>query len=482
MPTLTIDNRPVTVPPGANVLEAAKVLGIVIPHFCYHEALGAVGACRLCAMTFTEGPVKGVQMACMVEAKDGMVVSTLDAQAQEQRAHVIEWLMMHHPHDCPVCDEGGECQLQDMTIAGGHAVRRYRGKKRTFTNQQLGPFIEQEMNRCIQCYRCVRTYRDYCGGSDFGVLGSRDRLFFGRMRDGALASPFAGNLVDICPTGVFTDKTYRFKSRPFDLQEAPSICPHCSLGCATIPGARLRELQRVRSGVDREVNGFFICDRGRFGYGHANHPQRLRVPRVGGRNVAWPEALAALDSRVAATIGQHGCHAVAFVTSPRASLEGAALLKGWATQLGTNRIAFDPHPHRDRAARAALELECRVRSLDEIRSSDCLILAGVDPIAEAPMLALAIRQAARNGCFVAVLDPRPVALPCAATHLPLAPQRLAGALAALATGEHFDFTRQEDVILAGIAAQIDSAQRPILVGGADLLGPPGLAALRQLAD
>ena len=176
MPTLTIDNLSITVPEGTNVLQAAERLGIVIPHFCYHEALGSVGACRLCAMKFLDGPVKGIQMACMVEAKDGMVVSTLDSEAQEQRAHVIEWLMMNHPHDCPVCDEGGECQLQDMTVAGGHSIRRYRGKKRTYRNQYLGPLIEQEMNRCIQCYRCVRTYQDYCGGTDFGVLGSRQRL------------------------------------------------------------------------------------------------------------------------------------------------------------------------------------------------------------------------------------------------------------------------------------------------------------------
>jgi len=124
MPTLTIDNQTVTVPDGSNVLEAAKRLGIVIPHFCYHEALGAVGACRLCAMQFVDGPVKGIQMSCMVSAQDGMVVSTLDQDAAELRAHVIEWLMLNHPHDCPVCDEGGECQLQDMTIAGGHGVRQ----------------------------------------------------------------------------------------------------------------------------------------------------------------------------------------------------------------------------------------------------------------------------------------------------------------------------------------------------------------------
>ena len=351
MPTLTIDNQSVTVPAGTNVLEAAKRLGIVIPHFCYHEALGAVGACRLCAMTFAEGPVKGVQMSCMIEAKDGMVVTTLDPASVEQRAHVIEWLMMNHPHDCPVCDEGGECQLQDMTVAGGHGIRRYRGPKRTYRNQDLGPFIEHEMNRCIQCYRCVRTYQDYCGGDDFGVLGARDRLYFGRFRDGRLESPFSGNIVDACPTGVFTDKTFRFKSRFWDLQEAPAVCPHCSLGCAIVPGARYRELQRVRAGVNPHTNGFFICDRGRFGYGHANHPERPRHPRVDGAKVEWREALLVLRGRIAAQIKAHGAQSLAFIGSPRAGLEANWALGEWARTLGSDRLAFDPHPQRDRAAR-----------------------------------------------------------------------------------------------------------------------------------
>ena len=206
MPTLIIDKQTVTVPEGTNVLEAAKQLGIEIPHFCHHEALGSVGACRLCAVEFLEGPVKGIQMSCMMPAKDGMVVDTGSTEVLAYRAQVIEWLMTNHPHDCPVCDEGGECQLQDMTVAGGHGIRRYTGPKRTYQNQDLGPFIAHEMNRCIQCYRCVRTYQDYCGGTDFGVLGSRQRLYFGRFSDGPLESPFAGNLVDVCPTGVLTDK------------------------------------------------------------------------------------------------------------------------------------------------------------------------------------------------------------------------------------------------------------------------------------
>ncbi|MHB1397711.1 MAG: NADH-quinone oxidoreductase subunit NuoG [Trichloromonadaceae bacterium] len=482
MPTLTIDNQSATVPTGTNVLEAARGLGIVIPHFCYHEALGAVGACRLCAMMFEEGPVKGVQMACMIEAKDGMVISTVDAEAAELRAHVIEWLMMNHPHDCPVCDEGGECQLQDMTIAGGHSIRRFRGQKRTFRNQDLGPFVEQEMNRCIQCYRCVRTYQDYCGGDDFGVMGSRDRIFYGRFKEGRLQSPFSGNLVDVCPTGVFTDKPFRFKSRYWDLEEAPSVCPHCSLGCATIPGGRYRELQRVRSGVNREVNGFFLCDRGRFGYGHANHPERPRSPLLGGREVSWDEALGALRASIARTVATHGPQSVALLGSPRATLEANGLLRRWADELGC-RLQFDIHPQRDRAARLlAARLGDKARSLAEIGRSDLLILIGADPLAEAPMLALALRQAVRAGGQVAVLDPRPVQLPCACTHLPLSPEQLLPALQALAAGDAAALPRQQSILLEGLIRQLGQAQRPVLIGGADLLGAAGMAALLAAAN
>ncbi|MEJ2198384.1 MAG: 2Fe-2S iron-sulfur cluster-binding protein, partial [Desulfuromonadales bacterium] len=398
MPKLTIDNLEVTVPEETNVLEAARALDIDIPHFCYHEALGAVGSCRLCAMTFLEGPVKGVQMACMVKAQDGMVVSSTDPVAVELREHIIEWAMTNHPHDCPVCDEGGECQLQEMTVAGGHGMRRYRGKKATFTNQDLGPFVQQEMNRCITCYRCVRTYRDYCGGTDYGVFGSRNRVFYGRLQGGKLESPFSGNIIDVCPTGVLTSKPFRFKTRLWDLQEAPSICPHCSLGCATVPGGRYREVQRVRAGINRQTNGFFICDRGRFGYDHVNHPERPRQARVDGQPVSVEDALIAARDKIAAIAEAQGPDSVAFLGSSRASLEANALLRDWAATTGSGHLVYEPHRERDRAARTlSARLGQHARSLEQLQQSDLAILVGVDPLAEGPVLALALRQAVRNG-------------------------------------------------------------------------------------
>jgi NADH-quinone oxidoreductase subunit G len=166
MPRLKIDNREVDVPAGTKVIEAAERLGIMIPRFCFHPALGSVGACRVCAVSFEEGPVKGINMSCMIDAQDGMVVSTADPEAVDLRRHVIELLMLHHPHDCPVCDEGGHCLLQDLTVAGNHGLRRYQGLKRTHRNQDLGPLVQHEMNRCIQCYRCSRFYQEYTGYRD----------------------------------------------------------------------------------------------------------------------------------------------------------------------------------------------------------------------------------------------------------------------------------------------------------------------------
>ena len=264
MPTLKIDDREIQVPTGTKVIEAAERMGIVIPRFCYHPALGSVGACRVCAVAFTEGPVKGIQMSCMIDAQDGMVVSTTDAEAVDFRRHVIEWLMLHHPHDCPVCDEGGHCLLQDLTVAGGHGLRRYRGLKRTHNNQDLGPLVQHEMNRCIQCYRCSRYYQEFTGYRDLGVMGIGSRVYFGRSAPGMLESPFAGNLIDICPTGVYTDKPSRYIGRRWDYQRQPTVCIHCSLGCNLTASARYRQVVRHEARPNDEVNGHFICDRGRY--------------------------------------------------------------------------------------------------------------------------------------------------------------------------------------------------------------------------
>ena len=208
MSVISVDGRDYEVRQGDNLLHALLSLGLDVPYFCWHPALGSVGACRKCAVKqFRDehDPHGRLVMSCMTAASDHLRVSVRDSDAVAFRASVIEWLMVNHPHDCPVCEEGGECHLQDMTVMTGHVRRRYRFTKRTHRNQYLGPFITHEMNRCIACYRCVRFYRDYAGGRDFDVQAAHDHVYFGRHTDGVLESDFSGNLAEVCPTAVFTD-------------------------------------------------------------------------------------------------------------------------------------------------------------------------------------------------------------------------------------------------------------------------------------
>lgn len=402
MPRLTIDNIEIEVPAGTLVIEAARRAGIFIPHFCYHPALGNAGACRMCAVKILEGPVKGLQMSCMLPAQDGMVISTTDPDAVAMRRHVIEWLMINHPHDCPVCDEGGECLLQDYTIAGGHGIRRYRGRKRTHNNQYLGEGLRHEMNRCIQCYRCARFYQDFAGGTDLGTLGRGGMIYFGRFEEGSLLSPFSGNLADICPTGVYTDRAARFRARYWDYDMAPSVCPHCSLGCATIPAARYRELLKTMARRNDAVNGWFICDRGRFDTGGVNDADRPRVPMVDGRESSWDEALDTLAARVNELIQVHGAGALALVGSPRMSLEGNLMLSRLAELLEAGALCFFSDAGEADAACRAVSLLNRdnVVSLAELEGADRIAVAGCDLLRDGPMLLLAVRQAWRHGAKV----------------------------------------------------------------------------------
>jgi NADH-quinone oxidoreductase subunit G len=216
MTTIYIENRRYEVKEGENLLCTCLSLGFDLPYFCWHPAMHSVGACRQCAVKQfrDEHDEKGmIVMACMTPVEEGMRISVNDPEARRFRAGIIELLMTNHPHDCPVCDEGGECHLQDMTVMTGHSLRRFRFAKRTHRSQDLGPFVAHEMNRCIACYRCVRFYNDYAHGRDLAVLASHHHVFFGRRASGVLESPFAGNLVEVCPTGVFTDKTSRATTR-----------------------------------------------------------------------------------------------------------------------------------------------------------------------------------------------------------------------------------------------------------------------------
>lgn len=399
MARIEIDGVPYEVRDDNNLLSACLSLGLDLPYFCWHPALGSAGACRQCAVMQykdTEDTHGRLIMACMMPVVDSMRVSLSAEQARNFRSDNIELLMTNHPHDCPVCEEGGECHLQDMTVMTGHTSRRYRGRKRTHENQNLGPFINHEMNRCIACYRCVRFYNDYAGSNDLQVLGVHNNVYFGRFEDGALESEFSGNLVEVCPTGVFTDKTFSSHyARKWDLQTAPSICVHCGVGCNTAPGERYGELRRVINRYNGEVNGYFLCDRGRFGYDFVNSPKRIRTPRIGGQTGVTAEAaknhLKSLVKHAKGVIG---------IGSPRASLEANFALR---TLVGESNffLGLDDTEHTLLNAIGKILINGGIHSpsLREIEKADAVLILGEDVTQSAPRLALSIRQSVRNASF-----------------------------------------------------------------------------------
>ena len=395
MPTIFINNEPYEVEPEQNLLHTCLSLGFDIPYFCWHPALHSVGACRMCAVKQfkDENDKKGkIVMSCMTLASDGVRISIDDPEVIKFRKSVIEWLMANHPHDCPVCDEGGECHLQDMTVLVGHTYRRNRFKKRTYRNQYLGPFIRHNMDRCIQCYRCVRFYLDYAGGDDLDVFGWHNRVYFGKNKDGILKNEFSGNLVEICPTGVFTDKTfYRHFTRKWDLQSAPSVCPHCCLGCNIHVDERYGKLRRIRNRYNSEVNSYFLCDRGRFGYEFVNSNKRISknlLRRQDGTLEAISK-MAALD-HVSTAIKEKK---VIGIGSSRASLESNyALLKLVGQDnfyIGVSEI------EKDLVSKVIDTLEnCTVKSatMEEVSLADAVVILGEDVLNFAPMLGLAVRR------------------------------------------------------------------------------------------
>lgn len=402
MPRITIDGKSYDVEAGHNLLEAVLGLGLDLPYFCWHPAMGSVGSCRQCAMLQfqNEEDTRGrVVMACMTPVADGLHLSVSGERAQAFRAEVIESLMVNHPHDCPVCAEGGECHLQDMTVMSGHRERRYEGLKNTHINQYLGPLINHEMNRCIACYRCVRYYQDYAGGTDLSVLGAHDHVYFGRHEDGVLESEFAGNLVEVCPTGVFTDKSLVHDyTRKWDLQSAPSICVGCGIGCNTAPGERYGRLKRIHNRYHQEVNGYFLCDRGRFGGTFVNSDKRLS--QCGER--LDDDSFSALNHEKALEKLAECCapgKSVVGIGSPRGSLESNWMLRAF---VGEEKFCagFGPEEAAVRAVAEALQ-DGGVASatLPEIEAADAIIILGEDVTQSAARLALALRQAVRNKGF-----------------------------------------------------------------------------------
>ncbi|MFV5515554.1 NADH-quinone oxidoreductase subunit NuoG [Acinetobacter gerneri] len=398
MATIHVDGKDYEVNGSENLLQACLSLGIDIPYFCWHPALGSVGSCRQCAVKqyANADDTRGrLVMSCMTPASDNTYISIEDKEATDFRESIVEFLMTNHPHDCPVCEEGGHCHLQDMTVMTGHDRRRYRFTKRTHYNQELGSFIAHEMNRCIACYRCVRYYKDYAGGTDFGVYANASRVYFGRPESGTLESEFSGNLTEVCPTGVFTDKTHSERyNRKWDMQYAPSVCQGCASGCNISPGERYGEIRRVENRFNGSVNQYFLCDKGRFGTGYVNRADRPRQPqfRANG-SVTTVSVDQALDHVIADVKGKKALG----IGSPRASLESNYALRELVGQDNYSTGMSQKEQNLVELAASIMQTEGIYNpNMREIESYDAVLILGEDLTQTAPRMALSVRQSAKN--------------------------------------------------------------------------------------
>jgi NADH-quinone oxidoreductase subunit G len=325
--TLTIDGVPVRVPPGTLVIEAAKQAGVLVPHYCYHPGLPVAGVCRMCLVEIEKAPK--LQIACATAVAEGMVVKTQTTQAKDARQGVLELLLINHPLDCPICDQAGECELQDFVFQEGRPGTRYAEYAKRFNPvEDFGPDVLYVPNRCILCTRCVRFMEDVAQEPVLNVSERGDRAFIGIHPEARLDHPWAGNVVDLCPVGSLLSKDFLHKARAWELDKTASICTGCSQGCNITLDTRDDVVVRVRPRPNLEVNRYFICDHGRMHYRWMNRGDRIEAPLVKHdgelKATDWDEALA----RVVGILrgASEGRKAVALV-SPGASTEALSLAK-----------------------------------------------------------------------------------------------------------------------------------------------------------
>ena len=325
MINLTIDGAPVSVPPGTLVIEAAKQAGVLVPHYCYHPGLPVAGVCRMCLVEIEKAPK--LQIACATTVTEGMVVKTQAPAAKDARQSVLEFLLINHPLDCPICDQAGECELQDFVFQEGRAGTRYAEYPKRFNPvEDFGPDVLYVPNRCILCTRCVRFMEDVALEPVLNVSERGDRAYIGIHPGARLDHPWAGNVVDLCPVGSLLSKDFLHKARAWELDKAASVCTGCTQGCNVTLDVRDNVVVRVRPRPNLEVNRYFICDHGRMSYRWMNRGDRIEAPLVKQdgalRAVDWDEALDRTRQLLRGAAGK----AVA-VVSPKASTEALFLAR-----------------------------------------------------------------------------------------------------------------------------------------------------------
>src|SRR5246127_3010170 len=440
---LTVDGKKVTAPAGTLLIEACKSVGIEVPSFCYYPNLSLQGACRMCLVKIEKMPK--LQTACTTVISEGMIVSTDSDEIRQARKSMLEMLLGNHPLDCPVCDAGGECELQDMTFSYGAAESKFMEAKNHKEEQQWSPVVFFDRPRCILCYRCVRI----CGeGMDVWALGVQNRgvtSIIAPNQEDHLECEECGMCIDICPVGALTSGTYRYKTRPWEMKHVGTICTHCGDGCKTTLGVRRSDTgMDIVRGDNRDksgINGDFLCIKGRYAFDYFDHKDRLRQPlvRKDGKltPTTWEEAIEHVGKRLREIRGSKGGQSIGVIGSNRTTNEENYLLQKFArTVLGTNNI--DHHRTADFAgfARAVAGKENVTATMRDVASAPAILLIGNDPTERHPLLAWNIRNNVRlNQAKLFVVNSQPIKLRRQAARFAEIPAGSEGKFAAFLNGD-----------------------------------------------
>lgn len=465
MPTLTIDGVEITVEPGMTVLQACEEAGAEIPRFCYHERLSIAGNCRMCLVEMEKSP-KPIA-SCAMPAGDGMVIHTNTPEVKKAREGVMEFLLINHPLDCPICDQGGECDLQDQSMAYGTGGSRYDENKRAVKEKFMGPLIKTVMTRCIHCTRCVRFAEEVAGVEEIGAIGRGEHMEITTYLEQSMTSELSGNVIDLCPVGALTSKPYAFTARSWELENTESVDVHDAVGSNIRVDARGTEVMRVLPRLNEDINQEWISDKTRFAY-DGLLKRRLDKPYVRRdgklQPASWSEAFAAIAARVS---GQDGGK-IAALAGDLADGEAVTALKDLMAALGSvNLDCRTDGAYVDPDVRASYLFNATIAGIDE---ADALLLVGTNPRLEAPIINARIRQRWLRGGFKAALigEQADLTFPC--DYLGAGPDTLKEV-----AGSHHSFT---DVL--------KEAERPMIIVGMGALarddGAAVLALARQIAD
>ncbi len=475
MVEIELDGKKVEIAEGSMVMHAAEKAGTYIPHFCYHKKLSIAASCRMCLVEVEKAPKP--MPACATPVTQGMVVRTKSDKAIRAQKSVMEFLLINHPLDCPICDQGGECQLQDLAVGYGSSTTRYEEEKRVVFHKDVGPLVSmEEMARCIHCTRCVRFGQEIGGVMELGMIHRGEHAEITTVAGETIDSELSGNMIDICPVGALTSKPFRYSARTWELSRRKSVSPHDSTGANLVVQVKNHKVMRVLPLENEAVNECWIADRDRFSYEALNSDERLTKPMLkqGGvwGEVDWQTALEYVANGLQQIKAEHGAQSIGALVSPHSTLEELYLARGLMQGLGSDNIDYRL---RNADFTAAQGVRWLGRSIASLTSLQAVLVVGSNLRKDHPLFAQRVRQAVRNGAVVSSIDSvaRDWAMPVA--HTVLAPsaawlQTLANVAAAIAQEKGVsapeDAGKVDEVALGMARSLLRGEHKAILLGNA----------------